>query len=213
MVYAQQVEENKKKDREEHQSKKVKFAGNEGNHKKGENENHSFLQKNSSGNAPSSTIEHMGHFIRDYPSNKKSNGETEPNLLRQHRPTEIDLRSCYHKLNVRKSEILETAFRTRYGQYEFLVMSFGLTNVPIAFIDLMNRVFKQYIDMFVIVFIDEILIYSRSEEDHANHLRIVIQTLNEKELYAKFLKCKANIVFDARRKLSMVSTAYVDEEK
>ncbi|KAH0776452.1 hypothetical protein KY290_007863 [Solanum tuberosum] len=85
---------------------------------------------------------------------------------------------------------LQTAFRTRYGHYEFLVMSFGLTNAPAAFMDLMNIVCKPYLDMFVIVFIDDILIYSRNEEDHASHLRVVLQTLKDKELYAKFSKCE-----------------------
>ena len=84
----------------------------------------------------------------------------------------------------------KTAFRTRYGHYEFLVMPFGLTNAPAAFMDLMNRVFKPYLDTFVIIFIDDILVYSRSEEEHAEHLRIVLQTLRNKKLYAKFSKCE-----------------------
>ena len=78
-------------------------------------------------------------------------------------------------------DILKMAFRTRYGHFEFVVMSFGLTNSPAAFMDLMNRVFKQYLDMFVIVFIDDILVYSKSNEEHANHLRIILQTLKDKE--------------------------------
>lgn len=103
--------------------------------------------------------------------------------------SKVDLRSGYHQLKVREADIPKTAFRTRYGHFEFLVMSFGLTNAPAAFMDLMNRVFKQYLDMFVIVFIDDILVYSRSEEEHASHLRIVLQTLKDQELYAKFSKC------------------------
>ena len=79
---------------------------------------------------------------------------------------------------------------SRYGHYEFLVMSFGLTNIPAAFMDLMNRVFKPYLDLFVIVFIDDTLIYSRNEEDHAGHLRVVLQTLRYKKIYAKFSKCE-----------------------
>ena len=82
------------------------------------------------------------------------------------------------------------AFKTRYGHYEFLVMPFGLTNAPDAFMDLMNRVFKPYLDTIIIVFIDDILVYSRSEEEHAEHLRIVLQTLRDKQLYAKFSKCE-----------------------
>ncbi|KAH0674527.1 hypothetical protein KY290_024941 [Solanum tuberosum] len=102
----------------------------------------------------------------------------------------INLRSSYHQLRVRECDIPKTTFRTRYGHYAFLVMSFGLTNASASFMDLMNRVFKSYLDMFVIVFIDDILIYSRNEEDHASHLRIVLQTLKDRELYAKFSKCE-----------------------
>ncbi|KAH0730423.1 hypothetical protein KY289_001611 [Solanum tuberosum] len=94
--------------------------------------------------------------------------------------SKIDLRSGYHQLRVRECDIPKIAFRTRYGHYEFLVMSFGLTNASAEFMDFMNRVFKPYLDMFVIVFIDYILIYSRSEEDHASHLSIVLQTLKDK---------------------------------
>ena len=93
-------------------------------------------------------------------------------------------------MRVRKKDIPKTAFRTRYGHFEFCVMSFGLTNAPAAFMDLMNRVFKPYLDLFVIVFIDDILIYSRSEAEHAEHLRIVLQILKDRKLYAKFSKCE-----------------------
>ena len=87
-------------------------------------------------------------------------------------------------------DIPKTAFRSRYGHFEFLVMPFGLTNAPAAFMDLMNRVFHPYLDKFVIVFINDILIYSPSKKKHGEHLRIVLQTLREHRLYAKFSKCE-----------------------
>ncbi|KAJ0641390.1 putative nucleotidyltransferase, Ribonuclease H [Helianthus annuus] len=103
--------------------------------------------------------------------------------------SKIDLRSGYHQLRVREEDVPKTAFRTRYGHYEFLVMSFGLTNAPAAFMDLMNRVCRHMLDKYVIVFIDDILIYSRSEAEHASHLRDVLETLRKEKLYAKFSKC------------------------
>ena len=104
--------------------------------------------------------------------------------------SKIDLRSGYHQLRIRESDVPKTAFRTRYGHYEFLVMSFELTNAPAAFMDLMNRVFRPYLDRFVIVFIDDILVYSRSELEHERHLGLVLQMLRLHQLYAKFNKCE-----------------------
>nr|GEV89894.1 putative reverse transcriptase domain-containing protein [Tanacetum cinerariifolium] len=103
--------------------------------------------------------------------------------------SKINPRSSYHQLRVRDEDIPKTAFRTRYGNYEFQVMPFGLTNAPAVFMDLMNRVCKPYLDKFIIVFIDDILIYSHNKEEHANHLRIILELLRKEKLYAKFSKC------------------------
>ncbi|GJT77848.1 putative reverse transcriptase domain-containing protein [Tanacetum coccineum] len=108
----------------------------------------------------------------------------------QHLLKKIDLRSGYHQLRVREEDIPKTAFRTRYGHYEFQVMPFGLTNSPAVFMDLMNRVRKPYLDKFMIVFIDDIIIYSRNEKEHEEYLKTILELLKKEELYAKFSKCE-----------------------
>ncbi|GJS03026.1 putative reverse transcriptase domain-containing protein, partial [Tanacetum coccineum] len=107
--------------------------------------------------------------------------------------SKIDLRSGYHQLRVREGYIPNTAFRSSYGHYEFQVMPFGLTNASTVFMDLMNRVCKPYLDKFVIVFIDDILIYSKNKEEHEEHLRLILKLLKKEELYAKFSKCEFRI--------------------
>jgi hypothetical protein len=99
--------------------------------------------------------------------------------------SKIDLRSGYHHLRIRPLDIPKTVFITKYGLYEYIVMSFGLTNVPAFFLNLMNNVFMDYLDKFVVVFIDDVLIYSQSEEEHVGHLKMVLQRLREHQLYAK----------------------------
>ena len=93
--------------------------------------------------------------------------------------SKIDLRTGYHQLSVREADIPKIAFRTQYGHFKFIVMPFGLSNAPTTFMDLMHRVFQPYPDRFVVVFVDNILIYSMSEEEHEDHLRIILQTLRD----------------------------------
>ena len=100
----------------------------------------------------------------------------------------INLIWGYHQLRVRDSDILKTTFKIRYGHYEFVVMSFRLTNAPATFMDLMNRVFKQYMDSFIIIFIHDILIYSRNKEEDASYFRVVLKTFKDRYLFAKFSK-------------------------
>jgi hypothetical protein len=104
--------------------------------------------------------------------------------------SKIDLRSGYYQLKIQSEDVLKTALVTRYGQYEFTVMPFGLTNVPAYFMNLMNKVFMEELDRFVIVFIDNILVYSRSVEEHGQHLKVVLEKLRAHQLYVKFSKCE-----------------------
>jgi hypothetical protein len=104
--------------------------------------------------------------------------------------SKIDLRSGYHQIKIRPCDIPKTAFSTPYGLYEFLVMSFGLTNAPAYFMYLMNSVFMTKLDKFVVLFIDDILMYSKNEREHVEHLRIVLQHLRDHKRYAKFSKCE-----------------------
>jgi hypothetical protein len=103
--------------------------------------------------------------------------------------SKIDLRSGYHQVRIKDEDINKTTFRTRYGHYEFTVVPFGLSNAPVVFMCLMNGVFRDYLDKFVIVFLDDILVYSKLEEEHEQHLRMVLQVLREHQLYAKLSKC------------------------
>jgi len=103
--------------------------------------------------------------------------------------SKIDLRSGYYQMRIKGQDVPKTAFRTRYGHFEFLVLPFGLTNAPALFMDLMNRVFQPYLDKFVVIFIDDILVYSKSYEEHEQHLRQTLQTLRSRQLYAKLDKC------------------------
>ena len=101
----------------------------------------------------------------------------------------IDLRLGYHQLRIKEDDIPKTAFRTRFGHYEFVVVPFGLTNVPAVFMSLMNGVFRKYLDRFVQFFLDDILIYNKNEREHEEHLQIVFSYLREKKLYGKLSKC------------------------
>ena len=104
--------------------------------------------------------------------------------------SKIDLRTGYHQLRVRETDIPKTEFKTRYGHFKFTVMPFGLTNALAAFIDLMHMVFQPYLDQFVVVYVDDILIYSKIEEEHEDYLRIILQALRGHKLYIKFSKCE-----------------------
>ena len=104
--------------------------------------------------------------------------------------SKINLRFGYHQLRIKDADVNKTMFRMRYGHYEFLVLPFGLTNAPTAFIDLMNCVFRPFLDRFVVVFIDDILVYSKDREDHDMHLWVVLETLRKEQLYAKMSKCE-----------------------
>jgi hypothetical protein len=102
--------------------------------------------------------------------------------------SKIDLRSGYHQINIREEDTPKTAFSTRYGVYKYLVMSFGLTNAPTHFMYLMNYVFMEELNKFVVVFIDDILVFSKGKKEHEEHLRIMLQRLRDHQLYAKFSK-------------------------
>ncbi|XP_019097585.1 PREDICTED: uncharacterized protein LOC109131293, partial [Camelina sativa] len=103
--------------------------------------------------------------------------------------SKVDLASCYHQIPINEADMRKTAFRTRYGHYEFVVMPVGLTNALAAFMRLMNSVFQEFLDVSVIIFIDDILVYSKSPEEHAVHLRVVMEKLQEQKLFAKLSKC------------------------
>ena len=113
--------------------------------------------------------------------------------------SKIDLRSGYHRVRIKDEDIHKTTFRTRYGHYEFIVVPFGLTNAPATFMYLMNSVFSKYLDKFVLVFLDDILVYSKNEEEHEEHLRLTLQLLREHQLYAKLSKCATWVTLYQKR--------------
>ena len=128
--------------------------------------------------------------------------------------SKIDLLTDYHQLRVGEADIPKTAFRTWYRHFKFIMMPFGLTNAPEAFMDLMHRVFQPYSDQFVVVFVDDILIHSRSEEEHEDHLRVILQVLRDHQLYVKFNKCEfwlAEVKFLGH--VVLASSVSVDLEK
>ncbi|KAG8485652.1 hypothetical protein CXB51_018852 [Gossypium anomalum] len=102
----------------------------------------------------------------------------------------INLRSRYNRLKVKDADVMKTVFRTRYGHFEFIVMSFRLTSALVTFMDMMNHVFHSYLDQFILLFIDDILVYSQSEDEHDEHLRVVLYILRDKQLYAKLSICE-----------------------
>ncbi|XP_019447679.1 PREDICTED: uncharacterized protein LOC109350793 [Lupinus angustifolius] len=104
--------------------------------------------------------------------------------------SKIDLRSGYHQIHVKEEDIPKTTFRTHYGHYEYLVMPFGVTNAPIVFMDYMNKIFHPYLVTFVVVFIADSLIYSKNQDEHVDHLQVVLQILKDNQLYAKLSKCE-----------------------
>jgi hypothetical protein len=104
--------------------------------------------------------------------------------------TKIDLFSGYHQIRIKEEDIPKTAFRTRYGHFEYVVMPFGLTNAPAIFMTLMNNVFYEFLDKFVVIYLNDILVYSKSKRDHITHLRQVLKTLRQHKLYAKMSKCE-----------------------